>query len=450
MPAEKLPPGPKGHWLLGSLREFRRDTLAFYRQVTAEYGGIVSYRLGPHRIVLVSDPDLIEQVLVTDNKHYRKHYILRLLTPVLGNGLVTSEGDFWLRQRRLIQPAFNRQRVESYAGIILSHAERLLAGWRDGQTRDIHADMMQLALGIVSKALLDVDAGDRYVEVSEAIEVILHDFEGRFLSAFSAPFWLPTPTNRKLKKAVRRLDAILDEIITQRRAEHHDRGDLLSLLVQARDEDDQSGMTDRQLRDEVMTLFLAGHETTANALAWTWYLLATHPEVEARLLDELNNVLDGRAPTLADVPKLTYTEHVLQESMRLFPPVYTFGREATTEVELGGYQIRAGTTVLLSQWVTQRDQRYFERPDELEPDRWAGGLAKRLPKYAYFPFGGGPRVCIGNTFAMLEATLVLATIAPRFRMSLCPNPPVVPRASVTLRPEHGICCVVNRREEPRR
>ncbi|HTI52318.1 MAG TPA: cytochrome P450 [Planctomycetaceae bacterium] len=440
-------PGPRGHWLLGSLRELRRDPLEFYSRMAREFGDVVSYRLGPHPVVLVSRPDLIEQVLVTDNKHFIKHYALRLLRPILGNGLITSDGSFWLRQRRLIQPAFNRQRIESYAGVMVELTDRLLATWRDGETRDLHADMMQLALGIVSKTLLDVDAGDRYSEVASAIEVILNDFDERFRSAFPPPFWLPlVPRNRRLKAAVRHLDAIIETIIGQRRAERGDRGDLLSLLIEARDEEDATGMTDRQLRDEVMTMFLAGHETTANALAWTWSLLATHPAVADRLRDELASALDGRPPTAADVPHLVYTGQILQESMRLYPPAYTFGREATADVELGGYRIRKGTTVLISQWVMHRDPRFFERPDAFDPDRWSAACGKGVPRYAYFPFGGGPRTCVGNSFAMLEATLVLATIASRFQVTLAPGAAIAPRASVTLRPQNGVPCVIHRRD----
>lgn len=447
MATDAFPPGPSGHWLLGSLPEYRRDPLAFYTRIAREYGDVVSYRFGPHRVMLVSHPDLIEQVLVTDNKSFSKHYALRLLIPILGQGLLTSEGNFWLRQRRLIQPAFSRQQVESYAGVMLDHTHRLLGAWRDGQTRDLHADMMQLALGIVSKTLLDVDAGDRYHEVAASIDTILNDFDARFQSAFPPPFWLPlVPQNIRLKRAIHRLDTIIGRIIAQRRAEGAGRGDLLSQLIQARDADDQTGMTDRQLRDEVMTLFLAGHETTANALAWTWYLLATHPVIESRLYDELRTVLAGREPTVADVPRLTFTSRILQESLRLYPPAYSFGREAIADVELGGYRVPKGTTVILSQWVTQRDSRFYQHPERFDPDRWTPEFTKTLPKYAYFPFGGGPRICVGNTFALLESTLILATIASRFRFTLVPGTDVRPRASVTLRPHHGITCILHHRE----
>lgn len=440
------PPGPKGHWLLGSVREFRQDMLGFYSRLARDYGDVAGYRLGPRRSVLLTHPDLIEQVLVTDNRNFIKNYGLRLLKPTLGDGLLLSEGDFWLRQRRLIQPLFQRQAVESYAPVIVEHAERMLDAWRSEGNRDLHGDMMKLALGIVTKALLDVDAGDRSSAVGEAANAIQADFNSRFQSAVPPPFWLPHPRNWRLKRHVRKLDAVLQDIISRRRTEVRDRGDLLSVLVRVRDEVDHCGMSDRQIRDEVMTLFLAGHETTANALSWTWYLLATHPEVECRLLTELNAVLSDRLPTAADVPRLMYTEQVILEAMRLYPPAYVIGRQPIQDCTIGGYRVPAGCSVMMPQWVVHRDARFFERPDEFDPDRWNNGMSRRLPKYAYFPFGGGPRVCIGNSFAMLETILVLATVIPRFHIALAGVPPVVPWPSVTLRPRYGIHAVVRRRE----
>jgi cytochrome P450 len=373
------------------------------------------------------------------------HYAWRFLKPTIGEGLLTSDGDFWLRQRRLMQPAFQRQRLEAYAPIIVDYTQQMLARWHSGETRDLHADMMQLALSIVSKTLLDVDAGSQSAGVSDAIDGIMRDFNTRFQSALPLPFWAPVPRNFELRRLIRRIEAVVQEIITQRRADGRDHGDLLSVLVHARDEQDQTGMTDRQLRDEVMTLFLAGHETTANVLAWTWYLLATHPDVEARVRSELEAVLGDRAPAIADIPKLTWTEQVILETMRLYPPAYAFGRESIEECTIGGYRIPAGTTVTMSQYVMHRHPRYFERPDEFLPDRWSDGLFKRLRKGVYFPFSAGPRVCIGNSFAMLEALLVVATVVPRFQFELAPGPPVVPWASVTLRPRDGIRAIVKER-----
>jgi len=422
--------------------------LAFYTRMARDYGDISAFRFGPRKLVLLNHPDLIEHVLLTENRNFTKHFALHLLRPTLGNGLILSEGDFWLRQRRLVQPAFARQRIEAYAPIFVEHAERMLAGWRDGQSRDLHNDMMKLTLGIVAKTLLDVDTGDQADAVSEAADGIMVDFNSRFLSAFPPPFWLPHPRNLALKRHVRRLDAIILKVIGERRAEKCDHGDLLSLLIEARDEGDNTGMTDRQLRDEVMTMFLAGHETTANALSWTWYLLAQHPQAEARLHAELESVLGGRSPTAADVPRLPYTEQVILESMRLYPPAYVIGRQPIHDCAIGGYHVPAGASVLISQWVLHRDPRYFERPEEFDPDRWSDGLIRRQPKYTYLPFGGGPRACIGNSFAMLEAVLAVATVASRFRFQLVPGAPVVPWASITLRPRHGLQVVVQRRPGP--
>jgi cytochrome P450 len=446
MAALPLPPGPRGHFLIGNLPEFRRDMLGFLTRIAREYGDCVSFRLGWKRAFLVSHPDLIESILVTGSRNYIKHYVLRLLRPTLGNGLLLSENDFWLRQRRLVQPAFHRDRIAAYGAIMVSYAERLVASWHGGDIRDMHTDMMHLTLEIVAKALFDADVADQAPEVGEALEMGMQTFVRRWRSLYPLPIWIPTPTNLRIKRVVRQLDGIIYGFIKERRASGKDRGDLLSMLLHAQDADDGSRMTDKQVRDEAMTLFLAGHETTANALAWTWYLLSQHPEVEAKLVTELNTVLYGRSPTVADLPRLRYTAMVVMEAMRVFPPVYAFGREATCECTLGGYRVPKGTTVVMSQWVMHQDRRYFENPEKFDPQRWADGLAKRLPRFAYFPFGGGPRVCIGNSFAMMETILILATMVPKFRFTLLPGHPVVPRTTVTLRPEHGIKGIVTKRE----
>ena len=440
------PPGPKGRWPLGSLLEFRRNNLAFYERCAREFGDVAFYRFGPKQIYQVNHPDLVEYVLVSGNRHFTKNFAIRILDPVLGNGLVSSEGNFWLRQRKLMQPAFLRPRLASYGPLMVAATERLLATWQDGQPRALHADMMQLTLQIAAEVLFGADVpADAVQIVAASAEIIQGYFADRFEGLLPVPRWLPTPGNRRLKRAVRRLDEIVYGFIKQRRAGGEDRGDLLSILLRARDEDDGSRMTDRQLRDEVMTLFLAGHETTALALSWAWYLLARHPDVEAKLLAELHAVLGGRTPTAADVPRLRYAEHVMLETMRLYPPVYAFGREAAEECELGGWRVPVGANVFLVQWTMHRDPRWFPEPARFDPDRWADGLVQRIPKYAYFPFGGGPRVCIGNTFALMEAVLVLATILPRFHITLDPAHPVTPWPSITLRPRYGIKATVHRR-----
>jgi cytochrome P450 len=443
MPAAPLPPGPKGSFLTGNLAEFRRDRLGLLLHCARDYGDVVPVRLAQIRGVVLSHPDAIEQVLVSNSRNFTKHFALRRNRLILGNGLLTSEGNLWLRQRRLAQPAFTRGRLAQYGTDMVGAAERLLAGWRDGETRDLHTEMTRLTLEIAAKTLFGAEVGAEADVVGEAMAAALAAFDARLGTGYLVPHWVPTPTNRRLHRAVRRLDAIIYGFIEQRRRGGADRGDLLSILLHARDEDG-SRMTDRQLRDEAMTLFLAGHETTALVLAWTGYLLAQHADVAERLHAEACAVLGDRPAEAADVPRLTIAEQVVLESMRLYPPAYVVGREAVADCEVHGYCIPAGTTLFMSQWVVHRDARWFDGPEKFLPERWAGGLAQRLPRFAYFPFGGGPRLCIGNTFAMLEAVLVLATLARRFRFTLVPDHPVAPWPSMTLRPRHGIRVVLHR------
>jgi cytochrome P450 len=437
MSSSALPPGPPGSWLLGNLSELRRDMLAFYVRCAREYGDVVSIRIGPRNLYLINHPDLIEAVLVQQARNYRKHYAVRMNRLLLGNGLLSSEGDFWLRQRRLAQPAFHRDRINAYGSIMVGLTERMLARWQPGTVRDIHADMAQLTLEIIAKTLFDADVSGEAREAGTALSEAQESFLARFQSLFPMPEWVPTPGNLRLRRAIRRLDAIVYGFIRQRRESKEEKDDLLSLLLRAQDEDG-SRMTDQQLRDEAMTLFLAGHDTTALTLSWTLYVLAQHPEIDAKLHTELCEVLGDRAPTIEDLPKLRYCDRVVREGMRLYPAAYAFGREALVDCELGGYRIRRGQTVLLAQWVTHRDPRFWDDPEKFDPERWQPERAAKVPKYAYFPFGGGPRVCIGNYFATIEATLLLAEIARRFRLERAESEPVRPRPSLTLRPERGI------------
>lgn len=443
-------PGPKGHWLWGSLPELRVDMLNFFAQQAKEFGDIVPIRFADRRVALVSHPRAIEQVLVTENRKFTKHYAIGLLKPTLGNGLLNNEGDSWLRQRRLCQPAFQRDRIEAYGTSMVSLSEKLLGQWSREPRRDLHSDMMSVTLDIAAKTLMNVDVGAESRQVSDCIDAIMDDFTYRFQSAILPPMWVPTRRNRRINGAIRELDKLIHSMIAERRASGEDHGDLLSMLVQVRDEVDGSGMTDRQLRDEIVTMLLAGHETTALTLSWTWYLLAQNPAVEAKLLAEMEAVLGGRLPTAADMPRLVYCERVIRETMRLYPPAYTIGRKTKEPVDIDGCLIPKGTNVLMSQWIVHRDPRWFEDPLTFNPDRWTDNLAGRIPKYAYFPFGGGPRICIGNMFAMLEAVLLLSTILPRFKITLDPTQRVVPRPAVTLRPADGIRAVVTPRAAERR
>lgn len=437
------PPQIPGHWLVGNVREFRGERLQFFERLQREHGDVASFRLGYHHLTLLSHPDALEQVLVTENRKFQKHYVLQLLRCVLGNGLLLSEGDYWLRQRRLIQPFFSRAQVNGHAETMIETTRRCVSGWTDGAKLDLHTQMMRLALAIAAKVLLDVDSPAEFEEISGIMDLLMVDFDYRFESVASWPRWVPTPWNRKVAKDIARLSEILLTIVEERRRDAAERSDLLSKLIQARDADDGRGMDDRQLRDEVITLMLAGHETSANALAWTWHLLMQHPEVEQKLLDEHRRVLGDREPTAADLPQLKFTEQVLTESMRLYPPVFVFGRMARTTTEIGGYEIPAGSTLLMSQWILHRDPRWFEEPERFDPHRWEADLAERIPKFAYCPFGGGPRVCVGNTFAMVEMVAALAVIVRRFRFEA--TGAVEPWASVTLRPRDGVPVVVHER-----
>jgi cytochrome P450 len=442
-----LPPfGPRGHWFFGCLREWRADILGFYTRMAREHGDIVALRIANRRVALVSHPAGVEEVLATRNRHYIKNFAQRMLSPWLGKGLLLSEGDLWLRQRRLMQPAFHRERVASYADTMVALTRRMIDSWHDGETRDIHDELTRLTLAIAARTLFDADLADRASEVSQAMLVLMDDCTLRFRSLCALPLWLPTPANIRTRRGIRRLRTVIDRIIAERRRSGAGGSDLLSILLHARDEEGDGGsMTDEQLRDEVLTLLLAGHDTTANALTWAWYLLATHPDAAERLAAEVRDVLGDRPPTFADLPRLPYAERVVWEAMRLYPPVFGFGREAIQDTEVMGYRIPRGWNVVMCQWVIHRDARWFPEPERFDPERWAGGLAQRLPRYAYFPFGGGPRLCIGSAFAQMEAVLILATLAQAYHFTVDPTQQVEPRPVVTLRPRDGIRAILSYR-----
>jgi cytochrome P450 len=320
---------------------------------------------------------------------------------------------------------------------MVEYAERMVSRWREGEKRDIHRDMMRLTLGIVAKTLFNADVSGDADRVGTILSEIVKPFASQATVKWILDNRLPTPGHRRFHRSARHIDAIVFRIIAERRVSGRDEGDLLSMLLQAQDEDG-SQMTDQQLRDEVMTLFLAGHETTALTLSWAWYLLALHPEAEAKFHAELDAVLGDRPPTVADLPRLRYTEMIAKESMRLYPPAYGVGRQPIAECEIGGYRVPAGTQIFAFQWVTHRDPRFFDEPEQFDPERWTEEFIDRLPKYAYFPFGGGPRVCIGNYFAMMEIILVLAAIGRKFRLPLADDSPVEILPAMSLRPRAGI------------
>src|SRR3954452_6306042 len=436
---------PRGHWLTGHLRPFQRDRLGYLTECARTHGDMVDLRLVPMRIRVLNHPDLIEEVLVTKSRHFIKHGPLRQARPSLGNGLLTSEGDFWRKQRKLAQPAFHRDRVATYASVMVEATERMLEGWADGQVRDVQDDMMRVTLEIVAKCLFDADVSGDAADASAAMETLIRCFTRRVDRWIRLPMSVPTPSNLRFRRAMDRLDRIVFAIISDRRASGEDRGDLLSMLLHAQDEDDGGRMTDRQLRDEAMTLFMAGHETTPDTLAWTWMLLSQNPKAADRLHAELDDVLGGRAPTFADLPRLVYADRVITEALRVYPTVWLLGREAVEPCTIGGRRVPVGLTLWMSQWVLHRDPRFFDDPEAFRPDRWAEGLAKRIPRHAYFPFGGGPRICIGNSFAQMEAVLLLATIARRYKLSLIPGSVVRPFPTMTLRPDGGVKVSLARR-----
>jgi cytochrome P450 len=436
MPPIHYPPGPEQGFFDGLRSQLRRDPLAFMSRAARDYGDIVCLRFFNLRTYLLFNPDHIEDVIVNSARKFIKGRVLRANRFLFGNGLLTSEGHFWLRQRRMMQPAFHRNRIANYASTMTDCATHLLQSWRPGQQLDIHDAMMRLTLQIVGKTLFHADVERDAPEVGENLQILL-EFTMDFRRLLMTPSWLPTPRNLQAKRAVRNLTHIIDRIIQQRRVSNDDAGDLLSLLIHAQDEDG-SRMTTQQLRDEALTLFLAGHETTASTLSWTWMLLAQNPRVEQKLHAELDSVLAGRVPTLDDLAQLPYTSQVITESMRLYPPAWAMARLAIEDHTLGSYPVPQGTGITAITYVVHRDSRWYDNPEQFLPERWKDDLLKRIPRFAYFPFGYGPRQCIGNSFALMEANLVLATLAQHFRFTLLPDHPVVPLASITLRPRHGL------------
>jgi cytochrome P450 len=414
--------------------------------LTEQYGDLVYFEFGPQPMFIVNNPDYIRDVLVTHNRKFMKGEGLQRAKRLLGEGLLTSEGEFHLRQRRLAQPAFHRQRIAGYAATMVEYAVRDCDRWRAGETRDIAREMMRLTLAIAGKTLFDANVEGEADEIGKALTTTFELFNSLTLPFVQLLDRLPLPVNKRFEKARGRLDATIYRIINERRASGEDRGDLLSMLIAARDEEgDGSGMTDEQLRDEAMTIFLAGHETTANALTWTWYLLSQHPEIEARFHAEVDEVLKGALPTADDFPRLRYTEMVFAEAMRLYPPAWVIGRRALGDHQINGYMIPARSILLLSQYVTHHDARFFPDPFRFDPERWTPEARESRQKFSYFPFGGGPRVCIGESFAWMEGALVLATIAQRFRMRLAPGHPVEMQPLVTLRPKHGMRMILESR-----
>jgi cytochrome P450 len=440
-------PGPPGYFGLRNVLRFATDQLVLLRELADTYGDIVYMKVLGNPWFLVSNPEDIEAVMVKHARTMGRDSYTVILQRVLGLGLLTSDGDLWKRQRKLMATAFTPKRIRDYAEAMVAVTDQGLKPWGEGGVFNLHQEMSRVTMEVVADVLFGTSVDQEQVQtVRGSLETINEFLANSPEAVLMVPEWVPTPRNVEVKKAVKKIDALLYDIIARRRG-GEERDDLLGTLLGAQD-DDGSGMDDKQLRDEAVTLFLAGHETTSLALSHTLYLLSKHPAIERRLHAELASVLGGRLPTAADVKRLPYTEQVLKEGMRLFPPAWTTGREATESLELSGVHIPKGAQILLSQWVVHKDPRWFPNPEGFDPDRWTPENAKELPRYAYFPFGGGPRVCIGNHFAMMEATLILAMILQRYRVELLPGQNLELEPSVTLRQKGpGLMVRIHRRPE---
>ena len=441
----ELPPTVPLKWLDGRFPMLRRDRIEFLGEL-AKLGDVTHFRMGPFTVYFANHPDLVRDILVVNAHKFVKGRALQRARTLLGNGLLTSEGAFHLRQRRMMQPPFHRDRIAEYSRVMTAFAAEMADEWRDGETRDIAHEMMRLTLRIVAKTLFDTDVTRDADQVGRSLTVIVDMFNLLLLPFSEVLEKLPFPQSIRLRRARKTLDNIIYKIIDERRRDGSDHGDLLSMLLLAHDEDDGGQMTDEQVRDEALTLFLAGHETTANALTWTWYLLSQNPEAEAKLHEELDRVLAGRVPSLEDIPQLKYTECVLAESMRLFPPAWAAGRMATEPHEVGGYEIPAGSTVLVSQYILQRDPRFWDDVDKFIPESWQSQSIKEAgQKNIYFPFGGGIRRCIGESFAWAEGILLVATIARKWKLRLDPAQKVAAKPLITLRPKFGMKMTISAR-----
>lgn len=438
------PPGPSGLPYLGSVFDYARDPLGFLVDTARTHGDIAYSRFGGADTFLVSHPDAIEHVLVKNRSNYGRDKFMARIKPLLGEGLLTADGELWKRQRKIMAPAFHRRKIAGYATTMVDCAQATAGGWSEGEIVEMNFEMMRLTLQIAVRTLFGADGSDDAQTVARAFGEVSEYFATVTAALLPLPLWVPTPKNRAFVEARDELDRIVYRILAQRRAASSSGHDLLGMLLEARDEDGQP-MSDEQLRDEVITLLLAGHETTALALTYALRLLAQHPDVATELETEIDRVLAGRAPTLEDLDRLPFTDAVIKEAMRLYPPAAMISRQAIEEDEILGWRIPAQSIVTMAQWVVHRDPRFFDQPDNFMPHRWTPEFEAQLPKFAYFPFGGGQRICIGNAFAMMEAKLVLATLAGAWRCELLDRVPLELLPSVTIRPKRPVTMRMRRR-----
>lgn len=446
--AERIPPGARFSKMQMALTRFLPssafDSLKFIVDQQAQYGRFTCIVAGDTRTYVVSDPELAREILVEKADKFHKAQMLRDATGVfLGNGLLTSEGDFWKRQRKLAQPAFHFQRIEAYGKTMADETLSLIQNWKENEVRDIADDLMQITLRIVCRTLFSATPNFDFDHIGK----LMHDLlEGAQVVIAQSQSWLELMTHRiqrRQHEAAREMQAIIDGIIAERKANPIDNGDLLSMLMAARD-DEGKPMSDTQLRDEVITLFLAGHETTANAVAWTLYLLSQHPAIETKVMDELV-VLNGEPPAVRDLQKLLCLEQVVKESMRLYPPAGGATREPIEDIELGGYHVPKGSNIAISSYAMHHNADYFPEPEKFDPERFTPAREAQMPRYAYLPFGAGPRVCIGNVFAMIESRMIVACILQRWKLTLTPGQKVKAEQLFTIRPRGGLRMIINKR-----
>ncbi|WP_332628451.1 cytochrome P450 [Halalkalibacter flavus] len=440
--------GPKGTLLAGNLIDFRKDPLHFLNDLRLNYERVAKIRFANRQIYMLMSPDLIKEALVTKSASFEKSKAFKEINPLVGEGLLTSEGEFHLRQRRMMQPSFKKTHIKLYADQMSKVAIAAIEEWQVDEERNLHADMMNIALGIISKTMFSMDMKESHQTIGAPIDEAIRIATKRIRSLMKIPKAIPTKENQQFKESLRILNEVVYGIISHRReandAANYD--DLLGILMKATDETDHTHMTDKQLRDEVMTIFLAGHETTANAMSWALYLLAQHPDIQANAQTEIDQVVGDSQIRIEHTEQLTYLRNVINETLRLYPPAWMFGREATCDVQIGENLVKAGQNVMVSPYITHRLEEYYQDPNIFQPERFEKDFLRSIPTYAFFPFGGGPRVCIGNHFAMLEATIVLATVLQKYTVSpIRPNQKVEAEPLITLRPKGGVVLRVVRR-----
>ena len=438
--SDKKIPVRKGNWILGIALDLIRDPLGFLTSVTAEFPGIVTYRFANRHVIYLSDPKLIKHVMQTNNKNYRKGLQYEPLKLVLGNGLLTSEGNFWLRQRRIAAPVFHRKYISSFADQMVLSTQNLISSWEkdNGKVIDIYPQMMQLTLDIVGLTLLSTNVKDKASSVGPALGVLMGFAINRIRAIVKVPLWFPRPSNIRFRKKKKIIDDIVVNIIKKRRTTPSDHLDLLDMLMKAKDEETGEQMTDEQLKDEVMTIFIAGHETTASALTFAWLLLSKHPEKQQKFHEELDRVLGGKTPQMEHVPQLEYTLQIINEAMRLYPPAWIVARRGINEDVIGEYKTAKGANILICPFAVHRDPKLWEQADEFIPERFEKEKMKDIDKFAYFPFGGGPRMCVGNNFALMEMQLAMAVIGQKYTIEEDATHQVKLDPLVTLRPKSGV------------